>query len=169
MLSQIEAGAFTPDLSRLADLVDRDAECFMNLNEVSLGAGPLVLQLDKQSPESTLGAVHFEAILDEHLGFIKASHPHEHHDSFELDLPLDVGLLSDAPHDLECSLVFADHLEVLGVVEQSRRNLLHRHLHARTLDTEAGNVSLTLVLHDPRGHQPNLPLNTVWAVERDLT
>ena len=138
MLAEVDAGTFTPDLAGLAYFVDSSSKCFVSLLEILARASSLMLQLDEQSPETSLSRVLLESALDQLLSLSKLTHAHEHNHSFELDLPFNIGLLAHSLHDLKSSRVLAHDLEVLGVVEKGSGDLLHRHLHASSLDGKSG-------------------------------
>lgn len=169
MITHGETGAFAPDLSGLGDLLEGSQEGLLGSLEIGRSFAPLVLELDVDGPQSAGGEMGLEALLDHFFRLVEPSASHSLHDGLELDLPLALGKVFGDVHDLEGSVVFLDDLEVLGILEQGNRHLLLGDLETGPLDAESCLFQETLVEHDARSDEPNLPFDVVWALHEGLS
>ena len=137
--------------------------------EVGGGSASLVLKLDVNGPQSTSSEVGLETFLDHFFSLGESATSHSLHDGFKLDLPLALGQVFGNVHDLESSFVFFNDLEIFGVLEHGNGHLLLRNLKAGPLDAKSRLLQETLVEHDARSNEPNLPLDVVWALQKSLS
>lgn len=164
MRRQAEACTFAPHLARLTDLIHGLPKGLVHLSEVLLGARSLVLQLYEHGPKSALGKVVLKTVLDDGLSVTELTHPHVHHDSLELYLPLSVRLGADPVHNFESTRILTNHLVELGVFEEAYGYLLEGHFHTRSLNAEPCLYNLALIQHNTGCNEPYLPLDAVRAV-----
>lgn len=137
--------------------------------EVGGGSASLVLKLDVDGPQPACSEMGFETFLDHFLGLVESSASHSLHDSLKLDLPLALGQVFGNVHDLESSFVFLDDLEVLRILKHGNRHLLLRYFKTGPLDAKSCLFQETLVEHNARSDEPNLPLDVVGTLQESLS
>lgn len=144
-------------------------EGLLSSSEVGRGFASLVLKLDVYGPQSACSEMGLETFLDHLFSLIELSTSHSLHNSLELDLPLALGQVFGNVHDLESSFVFLDDLEVFGILKHGNRHLLLRYLKTGPLDAKSCLFQETLVEHNARSNEPNLPFDVVWALQKSLS